>query len=80
VCAAKTEQLVVIGGALKKIRQVAFSVDGKRIGVDKTGPAGIYSLPWKTGKVSKGNHLLVATLTDAAGKTAASARKLKICK
>jgi minor extracellular serine protease Vpr len=79
VCAAKTEQLVVIGGALKKIRQVAFSVDGKRIGVDKTGPAGIYSLPWKTGKVSKGNHLLVATLTDAAGKTAASARKVKIC-
>jgi minor extracellular serine protease Vpr len=79
-CAAKTEQLVVIGGALKKISQVAFAVDGRRIGVDKTGPAGIYSQAWKTAKVAKGNHLLVATLTDAAGKTAASARRIKICK
>ena len=80
VCAAKTEQLVVIGGALKTIRRVAFTLDGKRIGVDKTGPAGIYSFAWKTGKAAKGNHLLVATLIDAAGKTAASARKIKICK
>ena len=79
MCAAKTEQLAVIGGALKKIRQVAFTVDGKRIGVDKTGPAGIYSFAWKTGKLAKGNHLLVATLTDAAGKTAASARKIRVC-
>ena len=28
---------------------------------------------------AKGNHLLVATLTDAGGKTAASGRKIKIC-
>ncbi len=80
VCAAKTEQLTVIGGALKKIRQVTFSVDGKRIGIDKSGPAGIYSFAWKTGKLAKGNHLLVATLTDAGGKTAASGRKIKFCK
>jgi hypothetical protein len=79
-CAAKSEQLAVIGGALKKIRQVAFTLDGKRIGVDKSGPLGLFSLAWKTGKVGKGNHLLVATLTDASGKTAASARKIKICK
>ena len=50
VCAAKTEQLVVIGGALKKISQVAFTVDGKRIGVDKTGPAGIYSVRLEDGQ------------------------------
>ncbi|HEY1514211.1 MAG TPA: S8 family serine peptidase, partial [Gaiellaceae bacterium] len=80
VCAAKTEQLAVIGGALKKVRQVAFTLDGKRIGVDKTGQLGLYSLSWKTAKVAKGNHVLVATLTDASGKTAASARKIKLCK
>jgi hypothetical protein len=79
-CVAKTEQLAVIGGALKKIRQVAFTLDGKRIGVDKTGQLGLYSLAWKTGKVAKGNHVLVATLTDASGKTAASARRIKLCK
>jgi len=80
VCAAKSEQLVVIGGALQKIRQVAFTLDGKRVGVDKSGPFGIYSLAWKTGKVAKGSHLLVATLTDSSGTTAASARRIKICK
>ncbi len=80
VCAAKSEQLVVIGGAVKTIRQVAFTLDGKRIGVDKSGSAGIYSFAWKTAKVEKGTHTLVATLTDAAGKTAASGRTIKICK
>jgi hypothetical protein len=79
-CASKTEQLAVIGGALKKIRQVVFTLDGKRIGVDKTGQLGLYSLAWKTGKVAKGSHVLVATLTDASGKTAASARRIKLCK
>jgi hypothetical protein len=79
-CAAKTEQLVVVGGAVKKVKQVAFTLDGKPIGVDKSGPLGVYSLAWKTGKVAKGNHLLVATLTDASGTAAASARKIKICK
>jgi hypothetical protein len=79
VCAAKKEQLVVIGGAVKKISQVAFTLDGKRIGIDKSGPLGLYSLAWKTAKAAKGNHLLVATLTDASGTTAASARRIKIC-
>jgi minor extracellular serine protease Vpr len=79
VCAAKTEQLAVVGGALKRIRQVTFTVDGKRIGVDKSGPAAIYSFAWRTGKLAKGNHVLVATLADAAGKTAASGRKIRIC-
>jgi subtilisin family serine protease len=80
VCAAKTEQLAVIGGAVKKVKQVAFTLDGKRIGVDKSGPLGIFSSTWKTGKVAKGSHVLVATLTDASGTTAASSRKIKICK
>jgi subtilisin family serine protease len=79
-CALKSEELVVVGGAVKKVRQVAFTLDGKRLGVDRKGSAGIYSLAWKTGKVKKGSHVLVATLTDASGKTAASARKIKICK
>jgi hypothetical protein len=70
----------VIGGAVKTIRQVAFTLDGKQIGVDKSGPFGIYSFAWKTGKLKQGIHTLVATLTDASGKTAASARKIKVCK
>ncbi|HET7128395.1 MAG TPA: Ig-like domain-containing protein, partial [Gaiellaceae bacterium] len=80
VCALKTEQLVVTGGATRKIRRVEFTLDGKRLGVDKKGAAGIYSLAWKTGKVAKGKHVLAARLTDASGKTASSARKIRVCK
>jgi hypothetical protein len=80
VCALKTEHLVAIGGATRKIRRVTFTIDGRRIGVDKTGPAGIYSLAWKTTKVAKGTHLLTATVTDASGATASSRRRIKICK
>jgi minor extracellular serine protease Vpr len=80
VCALKKEQLTVLGGATKKITQVDFTLDGKRIGIDKTGPAGIYSLAWKTGKVAKGTHVLAATLTDASGRTASSGRKIRVCK
>ena len=60
--------------------EVVFSVDGKRIGVDKSGTGGIYSLPWKTAKLKKGTHHLLATLVDAAGRKAAAGRDVRVCK
>jgi subtilisin family serine protease len=80
VCALKKEQLVVIGGSTKKIRRVTFTLDGKRIGVDKSGTFGVFSFAWKPGKVAKGRHLLAATLTDASGRTASSGRRIRFCK
>jgi minor extracellular serine protease Vpr len=79
VCALKSDRLVVVAGSTKKIKQVAFSDNGKRIGVDKTG-TGVYSISWKTAKLKKGTHKLLATVTDAAGRNAASGRVLKVCK
>jgi hypothetical protein len=56
--------------------------DGKhRIGIDKKGSGGIFSVAWKTSKLKKGTtHRLLATLTDASGRTTAAGRVLKICK
>jgi len=79
VCALPHDHLVALGGSNRKVRDVVFRVDGKRLGVDKTGPSGIYSLAWNTTKLLKGRHRLSATLTDAGGRTATATRIVKTC-
>jgi minor extracellular serine protease Vpr len=79
-CALKSDQLVVVANSTKKISRVTFTDNGKRVGADKTGPSGIYSIAWKTAKLKKGKHLLVATAVDAAGRHAAASRSVRVCK
>jgi minor extracellular serine protease Vpr len=81
VCALKNDRLLVVGDSTKHVKQVVFT-DGKhRIGIDKKGSGGIFSVAWKTSKLKKGTtHRLLATLTDASGRTTAAGRVLKICK
>ena len=79
VCAFKNDRLVVVADSTKKVKQVAFTDNGKRIGVDKKG-SGVYAISWKTAKLKKGTHKLLATVTDAAGHKAAAGRVLKVCK
>jgi hypothetical protein len=78
-CALKNDRLIVVADSTKKVKQVAFTDNGKRIGVDKTG-TGVYTLAWKTAKLKQGTHHLVATVTDAAGRKAAAGRVLKVCR
>ena len=40
VCALKNDRLVVVADSTKKVKQVAFTDNGKRIGVDKNGTGG----------------------------------------
>jgi hypothetical protein len=62
------------------VKEVVFRDDGKRIGTDKLGSGGIFSVTWKTTGHKKGSHHLTATLRDSAGHVAAAGRQLKICK
>ena len=80
VCALKKDRLVVVGGSSKKVKEVVFRDNGKRIGIDKSGPGGVFTATWKTASLKKGVHHLTATLRDSAGGTAAAGRQLKICK
>ncbi len=80
VCALPVTQLSVVAGSTKNVKEVVFTDNGKRIGVDKTGPGGVYSLAWKTAKLTKGKHHLVATVVDAAGRSAAAGRVVRVCK
>jgi hypothetical protein len=79
VCALKNDRLVVVADSTKKVKQVTFSDNGKRVGVDKTGTA-VYAITWHTAKLKQGTHKLLATVTDAAGREAAAGRVLKVCK
>jgi hypothetical protein len=79
VCALKNDRLVVVADSNKKIKQVAFTDNGKRIGVDAAG-TGVFAIAWKTAKLKKGTHILRATVTDAAGRKAAAGRVLRVCK
>jgi hypothetical protein len=79
VCALKSDRLVVVAGSTKKVKKVAFTDNGRKVGIDKAG-SGVYAITWKTGKLKKGTHKLLATVTDAAGHTAAAGRVLRVCK
>ena len=80
-CALKDDRLVVVGDSTKNVKQVVFTDGAHRVGVDKKGSGGIYSVAWKTSKLKKGTtHHLLATLIDASGRRAAAGRVLKICK
>jgi hypothetical protein len=57
-----------------------FTDNGRRVGIDRSGPGGIFSVAWKTGSLKKGTHHLVATIEDSAGRTAAVGRNVKVCK
>jgi minor extracellular serine protease Vpr len=80
VCALKKDQLTVVAASTKTVKEVRFSDGGKQIGVDKTGPSGVYSLPWNTAKLAKGKHALVAKVIDAGGREAAAGRAVRVCK
>jgi hypothetical protein len=79
-CALKRDSLVVVADSTTKVQQVVFTDNGKRIGVDKRGSGGVYSVAWATSKLKKGTRHLVATVIDASGHKAAAGRELRICK
>jgi minor extracellular serine protease Vpr len=79
-CALKKDELLVVANSTKKIKQVTFTDNGKKIGVDKTGPSGIYSIAWNTTKLKKGKHSLVATALDAAGRKSSAGHTVSVCK
>jgi subtilisin family serine protease len=79
VCALKTERLVVVADSTKKVSRVVFTDNGKRVGVVRKGTA-VYAVTWKTGKLKKGKHVLLATIVDAGGRKAAAGRTVRVCR
>jgi hypothetical protein len=78
-CVGKTEPLLVVASATRKLREVRFLADGRRVGRDRKGADGIYTLRWKRAGAKQGPHRLTAVAVDAAGKKASSSRTVRVC-
>ena len=78
-CAPARTQLLVVAGSPKKIRRVEFSVDGRRIAVDRNGPGGLFSATWRRPATPAGSYLLAAEVTDTSGAAARASRTVRVC-
>jgi hypothetical protein len=79
-CVGKTAGLLVVASSTKRITSVRFLVDGKQIGIDRKGGSDLFAGSWKTQRAPAGRHALRAIATDAAGRTLASTRHVRVCR
>jgi minor extracellular serine protease Vpr len=79
-CVSATTRLVVVAGSTKKLRNVVFRADTKRLASKKADGAGLAFTDWNAKQVKKGKHVLRATVRDAAGRTVTAVRRVRICK
>ncbi len=79
-CAITKDRLVAVAGSTTKITKVQF-FDGRHlVGTTKSGPGGIFSVPWSTGGLAKGKHSMTAVAVDRSGRKAVARRQLRVCK
>ena len=80
-CVARPRaQLTLLADSTAAVRSVRFSVDGRRIATDRSGPAGLYSVSWRTRRLKTGRHVLRAVVRDASGRAAEARRTIRACK
>ncbi len=79
-CIAAKERLVVTASSDKAVRRVVFSRGSTHIGTAAKGSGGVYSVSWANGVLKKGTYRVTATVFDAAGRSYATARNLRVCR
>jgi hypothetical protein len=80
-CAARRRQeLVVIATSTARVRNVTFSVDGKRVASRRGTGAELYSAVWQTGRATSGKHRLSAVVRDVRGRTHRANRVVRVCR
>jgi minor extracellular serine protease Vpr len=79
-CVGRSAGLLVVASSTSRIRSVRFFADGRRIGVDRRGTAGVFTGSWGTRLVHAGHHELTAVAIDAGGRTLAATRDVRVCR
>ena len=77
-CVERNEGLLVAAGGAR-IRSVRFFDGNRRIGLDRTGVAGLYSMTWRTRRAKRGVHRLRAVV-QARGRRLAATRVVRVCR
>jgi hypothetical protein len=72
--------LLVLADSTRAVRSVTFREGRKRIGLDRTGVSGLYSMSWKLAQVRKAQHIVTATVLDFAGRTYSARQVVRVCK
>jgi subtilisin family serine protease len=79
-CVAKSAALAVMASSNSVVRSVRFTVDGRRVAIDRRGTADLFTGRWQSTRARHGRHVLTATATDAAGKRFAAKRPVRVCR
>ena len=80
-CLNTTTRLVVVAGSTKKLENVVFDADTKKLASKKAdATTGLAFVDWKAKQAGKGKHVLRATVRDASGRTATAIRRVRVCK
>ena len=80
-CLNTTTRLAVIAGSTKKLKNVVFEADSKKLASKKAdATTGIAFVDWKAKQAGRGKHVLRATVRDAAGRAATAIRRVRVCK
>jgi minor extracellular serine protease Vpr len=80
-CLNSTTRLVVVAGSTKKLKNVVFDADTKRLASKKAdATTGLAFVDWKAKQAGKGKHVLRATVRDASGRSATAIRRVRVCK
>jgi minor extracellular serine protease Vpr len=79
-CITKPQRLLVAASSTKTVKQVVFTVDGKKVGTATKGTADLFSYDWAAKTAKKGKHTVRATMRDAGGRTASASRSIRVCK
>jgi minor extracellular serine protease Vpr len=79
-CVGPTAGMIVVASSTKRVSSVRFFADGKQIAVDRRGASDLFTGSWRTRAGKRGKHVLRAVARDAAGRTVASVRNVRICR
>jgi hypothetical protein len=72
--------LLVLADSTRAVRSVTFRDGRKRIGLDRTGISGLYSMSWRLANVRKARHIVTATVLDLGGRTYSARQVVRVCK
>jgi subtilisin family serine protease len=79
-CVRGRVSLIVVTSSTGRISAVRFFDGARRIGVDRRGTAGLYSVTWRARRARRGRHVLRAVVATRRGGRAVASRRVRVCR
>ena len=79
-CLRGSQTLVVVAGSTGRIRSVRFLDGARRVGTDRRGVAGLYSVSWRARTTRHRRHRLRAVVVASRARGAVASRTVRVCR